>query len=273
LTTTEYEPNGTQPSAENPLGNPPLPGNTRSGGFNYAGFLVTELNITLTLGYNYAFSGSIVDKSIIPGYGEEFRSFRESVDLFKETEPNIPWTPENTLAGALFGFNDVWSENLEGRDSPVEDIVSSFVNQFQVLYDFGPGVRNFFAITLPRKPNIFLLSIHSDVFQALSRAPLILSQTPEDQVRLRGLFDRWNDALVANLAAFAQLNPDAVVRLIDSAPPFIEAIENPTKYGAPDNLCENKDGVSCLWWDNLHPGVAIQRLLAKDVAAAWPEFF
>jgi phospholipase/lecithinase/hemolysin len=78
---------------------------------------------------------------------------------------------------------------------------------------------------------------------------------------------------VANLDAFAQLNPDAVVKLIDSEPPFVEAINNPTKYGAPDNLCENMDGVSCLWWDNLHPGVAIQRLLAENVAAAWPEFF
>ena len=112
---------------------------------------MTEFNKTLTLGYNYAFSGSIVDKSIIPGYGEEFRSFREQVALFQEIEPTIEWTSEDTLAGAMFGFNDIWSENLEGRNSPVEEIVASFLEQFQVLYNTGPGVRNFYAITLPGK--------------------------------------------------------------------------------------------------------------------------
>ncbi|KAI9148870.1 Acetylesterase [Paramyrothecium foliicola] len=257
FTTTEYDPYGEQPSAAQPLGNPPLPGRTRSGGLNFAGILLTELQSALTLGYNYAFSGGIVDKSIIPGYGEEFRSFTEQIDLFKETEPSIQWTSEDTLAGALFGFNDIWSENLEGRNSPVEEIVASFIEQFRILYNTGPGVRNFFAITLP----------------PVSRSPFVLALTPEDQTRLGGLFDRWNSALVSGIDAFAKAHPDAVVRLIDSKPPFLEALNNPTKYGAPDNMCYNSDGTSCLWWDTLHPGVEIHRLLAKEVARTWADLF
>lgn len=134
------------------MGNPPFPGRTRSGGINWAGILTTEQNTSLTLGYNYAFSGGIVDKSIIPGYFDDIRSFTESIDLWEQTVFDIPYTSEDTLAGVLYGSNDILSEYWErDQDAPVGAIVESYIRQLQVLYDAKPGVRYFFAFTEPRR--------------------------------------------------------------------------------------------------------------------------
>lgn len=108
--------------------------------------------MSLTLGYNYAFSGGIVDKSIIPGYFDDIRSFTESIDLWEQTVFDIPYTSEDTLAGVLYGSNDILSEYWErDQDAPVGAIVESYIRQLQVLYDAKPGVRYFFAFTEPRK--------------------------------------------------------------------------------------------------------------------------
>jgi phospholipase/lecithinase/hemolysin len=108
---------------------------------------------------------------------------------------------------------------------------------------------------------------------AVWRAPLLLAESPEDQIRLKDLFDRWNIALKSGLDAFAAAHPDATVRLTDFEPISLEALNNPTKYGAPNDLCTNMDGTSCLWWDTLHPGVEIHRLLAKQMAKTWADIF
>lgn len=150
-TSTGYDPNGAQPNTCNPLGNPPLPGQTLSGGLNWAGFLVTELATSKTAGYDYAFSGAVVDKAIVPGYGEGVRSFTEQIELWQQTAPSVPYTSNNTLVGALFGINDILSEFWPGRDAPVDKVVDRYFEQFQILYDAEPSVRNFFAITVPRE--------------------------------------------------------------------------------------------------------------------------
>lgn len=44
-------------------------------------------------------------------------------------------------------------------------------------------------------------------------------------------------------------------------------LDDPQAWGAPDAHCINANGVSCLWWDTLHPGQAIQGQLGDAVAA------
>jgi hypothetical protein len=133
---------------DNPLGNPPLPGITLSGGLNWPGFLVTEFNGSTTFGYDYA---AVVDKNIVPGYGPDVRSFTEQIQLWKSTAPNIPYKSADTLVGALFGINDILSEFWPGRDAPVLEIVDRYIEQFQLLHDSCRGIRFFFAVTIPRK--------------------------------------------------------------------------------------------------------------------------
>lgn len=60
-----------------------------------------------------------------------------------------------------------------------------------------------------------------------------------------------------------------MVASVDTQAPFNTAINNPTAYGAPNAVCYNANGVSCLWWNNYHPGQAIQKLVAQAAIAAW----
>lgn len=108
---------------------------------------------------------------------------------------------------------------------------------------------------------------------ALLRTPLGSEQSEEGQARIQKQIDAFNDDLASGLDAFASANSGAVVQLIDSSAPFNKALDDPSAYGAPNATCENMDGTSCLWWDELHPGVAIQKLLAETVAAAWKGTF
>jgi hypothetical protein len=203
FTTSEYEPEGEQPSPEQPLGNPPFPGRTRSGGINWAGVLTTELNTSLTLGYNYAFSGGIVDKNIIPGYFDDIRSFTESMELWEATVPEIPYTSENTLAGVLYGTNDILSEYWErDQDAPVGAIVESYIRQLQILYDADPGVRYFFAITEPRKFLFGMVLPHETDFASAAtctddygRAGGRSSSDPEQHQLVQQQSDSWHDGI------------------------------------------------------------------------------
>lgn len=61
--------------------------------------------------------------------------------------------------------------------------------------------------------------------------------------------------------------------IVDTAGPFNRALESPTAYGAPNATCYNSDGKSCLWFNDYHPGVAINELVAEAVADAWKGFF
>jgi phospholipase/lecithinase/hemolysin len=47
---------------------------------------------------------------------------------------------------------------------------------------------------------------------------------------------------------------------------FNKALDNPTAYGAPNAVCYNSNGVSCLWWNDYHPGQAIQDLVAQSIS-------
>ena len=63
---------------------------------------------------------------------------------------------------------------------------------------------------------------------------------------------------------------EGVVRtwVVDTAPAFQAAVKNPKAYEAKDALCYNADGVSCLWFNDYHPGQAIQKMVGAAVQSA-----
>lgn len=80
----------------------------------------------------------------------------------------------------------------------------------------------------------------------------------------------FNSQLASRLQQFKQQNAGVNAAVVISSSEAInKAVSNPRQYGAPDNTCTNKNGQSCLWWDALHPGTAIQRLFAESVANAF----
>ncbi|KAK4184756.1 GDSL lipase/esterase [Podospora australis] len=259
-TATGFNANGAKPSAANPIGNPTLPGSTFSGGYSWPGFLVTPAfrpASQTTLLYNYAVGGATVDSAVVAPPGNGIPSFVEQVSQWRSgagTKPSYAlWNSENALAGAFFGINDITQSYWRGgtQDAPVARMVDRYFEQFQILYN--GGVRNFFLITVP----------------PLDRVPQIAQQSAAGRAKIMANVNSFNSQLASRLQVFQQNNKNVTAVVVDSAPPFIAAISNPRQYGAPDATCLNRNGKSCLWWDNLHPGEAIHRLLAESVANAF----
>ncbi|KAL3447463.1 hypothetical protein BJX65DRAFT_307871 [Aspergillus insuetus] len=71
-TTTGFNVTSTQPSLDNPMGNPPLGQGTASDSINWVGYLATIYNETPVLSYNLAVWDATVDNTIARGVPEDF---------------------------------------------------------------------------------------------------------------------------------------------------------------------------------------------------------
>jgi phospholipase/lecithinase/hemolysin len=156
---TGFDYKGTKPSANSPLGNPPLPGWTASGGLNWVGFMVTEFNTSLTLSYNFAYGGATVDARLVKPYASTVKSFIDQVTDFSAelaSHPSYaPWTADNTVVAVWMGVNDVgnsyWTED---EDELIKKIMAKYFEQLQIVYD--AGARKFVLLSVPRKFDLTL---------------------------------------------------------------------------------------------------------------------
>ncbi|KAI0167653.1 hypothetical protein BJ166DRAFT_520377 [Pestalotiopsis sp. NC0098] len=252
---TGFEINGTHPSAANPLGNPALPGYTASGGLDWVGFEVTEYNASLLLSYNLAYGGATVDASLVAPYADTVLSFVDQVGEFSQSlasKPDwAPWTSDNALVGVWIGVNDIGNSFWLSNVTDVLDAVTTrYFELLQVTYD--AGVRNFVLLTAP----------------PTDQTPVMLENDASSEASLVSAISTYNDFVSSKLDTFKSSNSDVSAWLVNTSVPFYEAIDNPTAYGALNATCYNADGVSCLWFNDYHPGVAIQGLVAKAVAEA-----
>ncbi|KAL8389049.1 hypothetical protein RB595_008829 [Gaeumannomyces hyphopodioides] len=242
-----------KPSPQNPLGNPNLPGWTTSGGLNWAGFLVTQLNASVTYSYNLASGGATTDRTLVQPYQPAVSTFVDQLGQFKDSlatrPPWAPWTADDTLAGVWMGVNDVgnafWSPGVEEL---LVRIVGRYFDQLQLLYD--AGVRNFVLLGVP----------------PTQKTPAMLANGAESNALLEKAIGLYNDHIASSLVSFKAKNAGVTSWVVDTIAPFNEAINNPTAYGARDATCFSEDGLSCLWFNNYHPGVQIHRLVAQAVA-------
>lgn len=101
----------------------------------------------------------------------------------------------------------------------------------------------------------------------------MLAEPVESQQGEAAAIAKYNDAIATRLEAFKAANGGVTAKIIDTAAPFNKALDNPTAYGAPDATCYNEDGKSCLWFNDYHPGIEINRLVAEAVAEAWKGTF
>lgn len=105
--------------------------------------------------------------------------------------------------------------------------------------------------------------------EAINKTPSVLLSPAASQAAEATAIGKYNDAIATRLAAFETANAGVTGKIIDTAAPFNTAIASPKAYGAPNATCYNSDGVSCLWFNDYHPGVAINKLVAQAVADAW----
>ncbi|GKT66229.1 fungal cellulose binding domain-containing protein [Colletotrichum tofieldiae] len=250
---TGFNINSTKPSSQNPLGNPDLPGWTSSGGLNWIGFVLTQFNASLTYSYNLAYGGATTDASLITPYAPTVLSFIDQVSEFSRSLASkpawAPWTADNTLAGVWMGVNDVgnaaWASN---REALLVQVLGRYFDQLQILYN--AGVRNFVLLSVP----------------PTQKTPLMIGNGADSSGQLSAAIKQYNELIVSNLAAFKAKNSGVTSWVVDTAASFNKAINNPTAYGAPDATCYNENGVSCLWFNDYHPGVQIQKLVGQAVA-------
>ena len=291
---TGFNIDSTKPSAGNPLGNPALPGWTASGGYNWVGFLTSRYNASTLLTYNFAHGGATTNASLVAPYDPSVLSMVDQVAQFSRSiaaRPGYaPWTAANALVGVWMGVNDVGNSHWLANYYPqlVGQIIDTYFSQLQVLYD--AGARNFVVLGVPRM--FFFLSLfffplrmstvvmgcmHTDklgmTILAIQKTPAILGQAPEGQTSVANGVARYNDALIHALNAFAASNAGTNAVFVDTGLAFNKALDDPTAHGAPDATCYHSDGVSCLWFNDYHPGVEINRLVASAVADEFDDFF
>lgn len=94
----------------------------------------------------------------------------------------------------------------------------------------------------------------------------MIEKGPESNAKVAAAVKLYNEILEKNFQKFKMAHPDVQAWLVRPSKSYETAIANPQEYGAPDAICTNEDGVSCLWWNNYHPGIQIHHLLGADVA-------
>ncbi|KAH8194284.1 hypothetical protein TruAng_011557 [Truncatella angustata] len=252
-TANHFSASGTQPNVSNPIGNPAYPGSTTSGGPNWIDYLVAKYNDSLAYAYDFAVAGATVDSVIVPPYQSSVKSFVQQVALFEQYYGSggvyeDVWTAENSLFASWFGINDVLNGYYASNWSTVApQIIHQYFHQVQLVHD--AGARSFVVFMVP----------------PIERSPEGLSNGTLPGAKLGEVVHNFNNLLQASLSEFRHANKDAKVWLLNSTSIFNIALDNPTAYGAKDATCYTSDGTTCLWYNDLHPGLAIHKLVAQGV--------
>ncbi|KAJ4129773.1 hypothetical protein NW768_006742 [Fusarium equiseti] len=249
------------PSAENPIGNPKLPGKTSSGGMNWAMYMAMEFNSTLTLLYNFARSGSTVDAEIIPPRIEKRFSFANQVVHFNDTIGHKPdyaaWTAKNTVATIWFGINDVTlSYKMRGIEKKYNNAVWRIFDLADMLYEMG--IRQFVFIEVPP----------FDLTPTRQNHKIKYNETNNYHELLQYGFHVWNQNLRKGTTTFERRHPDASVGYVEVWDIFYQAFLDPESLGAPNATCTDPKGEKCLWANTSHPGTRIHHHIGRRVAKA-----
>jgi hypothetical protein len=124
-------------------------------------------NSSVTLSYNFAGSGSTVDKHLVRARKDDFE---DQVNAFKEHYGGEErhWTAENAVVGVWFGVNDIrrsFSNNKAG--DLITSVMVSYFEKLEMLYIIG--LRKFVLLSVPRKSQFsLLLQVPSHVLTSTS---------------------------------------------------------------------------------------------------------
>lgn len=234
------------------MGNPSFPGWTTSGGPNWIGYLLQSN--TQLLAYNLASGGATTDAALVTPFAPTVLSFVDQVAKFTANlvpaPAYAPWTAADSLFAIWIGVNDVGNAWYKPEWPTLsQQIIDKYFEQVQLLYN--AGARKFVFLSVPpieRAPANFLAA-DAWSLNAIKEAVL-----------------HYNALLTAGRNAFVAANPGVFAPVIDVLPGFNVVLDNPTAYGAANSTCYNADGVSCLWWNDYHPGLVLQNGAADDVA-------
>ncbi|GLB37982.1 putative cellulose-binding GDSL lipase acylhydrolase [Lyophyllum shimeji] len=250
-TQTGFSPTGTLPAPGNPLGNPPYPGWTATGGENWVDYVSTQYNKSLILTYNYAYGGATIDANLVAPYTPTVLSLTDQVNQFLSgagTKPaSTPWTSSNALFSIWIGINDIGnSYYLSGDRNAFSDTL----------------LNAYFALVQKLQRRCKELPLRQRA--PIDRSPLMLSQGSSATAAEKTVITGFNSKLAAKVAAFKAANSGVSTWIWDSNAAFTTILNNPTAYGFVDATCYGS-AANDFWGNNYHPSSYAHKFFGQDV--------
>lgn len=252
-TQTFFDPKGVLPTPDNPLGNPPYPGWTSTGGENWVGYLATKFNKSSILTYNYAYGGAVINETLVTPWQPNLIHLTGQVDQFLEgaavRSGGEKWNGDNALFSIFIGINDIGNSwYLEGdRDAFAEVLLDNYFQLVQKLHHAGG--RNFLFVNVP----------------PIDRSPLMAGYGPESQAGEKKVLAGFNSRLEQRIERFGQSYADVKTYLYDSVSHYNEILDNPTAFGFKDATSFGP-GADIFWGDNYHPSSYAHKFFGERVA-------
>ncbi|KAK5800705.1 hypothetical protein VI817_002917 [Penicillium citrinum] len=246
---TNFNVNGTQPSAANPMGNPALGTGTTGGGINWIGYLTTAENKSLVLNYNLAIGGATISNNLVPVAYEDMTSQVATFESSYSSKPaSAPWTSQDAVFGFWIGINDVGNSFWKNESSV---LVPTLMTQYEslVLDIYKNGGRKFLFLNVP----------------PTDRSPYFLEQGDQTTTQLAAWIKAYNEGLATMVRKLKSKHSDVTTVIYDTNTFMGTVLDDPAKYGFPSNNCIDADGTSCIWWNDYHPGTKYHQLQAKDM--------
>ncbi|KAM6503116.1 hypothetical protein JOM56_000059 [Amanita muscaria] len=245
-TATGFLSSGPLPSPGDPLGNPPYPGLTVTGGPYWIDYLTTTYNQSLTLTYNFAVAGATINASLVqPVLGVTFEDeVLTYLHKFSDKPPFTAWKSSNTLFSIWIGINDIGRSyfNPGDRDAFSDLLLDSYFNLVEQLYAYREchiqtGARFFLFINVP----------------PVNRSPLVRARGVESQDTEKAVIQGYNDKLLTRISNFGQNHPDVRTWFWDSHAAFTAILDDPARYGFQDVTSWNPVDPTYFWGNDYHP--------------------
>ncbi|KAJ5758819.1 Acetylesterase [Penicillium odoratum] len=246
---TSFNVSGEQATPQNPMGNPELGTGTTGGGINWIGDLTTADNASLVLSYNLAVGGATIDNNIINAGVEDMASQVATFLSVYGDRPGIaPWGSDDTVFGFWIGINDVgWAYSSLNASVLVPELMAVYKSLVEQIY--AKGGRKFLFLNVP----------------PTGRSPYILDQGISASLAHASWLSVYNEHLKLMVQVFQNEHPDIRTVIYDSWSFMTGVLNDPHKYGYPNNTCIDDDGTTCVWWNKYHPGLKYHALQAKDM--------
>jgi len=251
-TQTGFTTTGATPNAANPIGNPPYPGWTATGGENWVGYVTTAYNKSQILTYNYAYGGATIDANLVQPYQPTVLSLTDQVNQFLTTvaskPASTPWTSDNALFSIWIGINDIGNSfYLAGdRNAFSDTLLNAEFALVQKLYD--AGARNFLFVNVP----------------CIERSPLMLAQPASSQSTEKTVITGFNSKLVAKANAFKSSHSGVKTWVWDSNTQFGKILDAPKQFGFKDATSYGS-GSDIFWGNDYHPSSFAHKFFGQEV--------
>ncbi|KAK6341334.1 hypothetical protein TWF696_008413 [Orbilia brochopaga] len=251
-TQTGFDPNGIQPAIGNPLGNPPYPGWTSSGGINWIDVATVKYNKSTVLTYNLAYGGATIDANLIPPYASNVLSLTDQTNQFLSIYANAPasapWTSSNTLFSIFIGINDI--SNAWWRSDWLTFVDTLISAEFALVTKmYNAGARKFLIFNIP----------------PIERAPANLPNSQADRDTFKTALALWSSKLQTYITNFKSAHSGTTFWFYDSNTDFNYVLDHPSSFGMNPDVSLYGSDPTYAWFNNFHPGVIIQDYLGKRV--------